>query len=295
MKKIFSHEWIAWVFLIACIVFNLVITSMRKPKIVKDEAKVLSETVEDQVKKYNKQWKKKYDGLRVAVAFLTKERDIYDYYQALKLGDNGCLLVFVVEDDILSVNDIRVGEDFSLMQYWGDDTVALLLETYRIDVEKAFNSGNRGEINGLTGDLYDKLNRHWQEKWPEEEEATPTPTSTPTPTPTMTPTPTPSPTPTPTPTVTPTVTPTATPTEEPTATPTVEPTVEPTHRDDDEEDEDQDQPKGPGRMILSLIWAILKPWIKLIGIIFAIIFIVNFLKGFFGGGGGGGGGPNRLG
>ncbi len=48
-------------------------------------------------------------------------------------------------------------------------------------------------------------------------------------------------------------------------------------------------------MILSLIWAILKPWIKLIGIIFAIIFIVNFLKGFFGGGGGGGGGPNRLG
>ncbi|MCR5324016.1 MAG: hypothetical protein K6E85_12180 [Lachnospiraceae bacterium] len=280
MKKFFSKEFPAWIFLAVCVMAFFLMSNARKPKIVKDTAGLLSSTVEDRVKKYNRSWKRHYDGTRVAVSFLEKDTDIYDYYTSLKLGDNGYLMLFIVVDDGQVIFKKRAGNGFSSMLA-DNGALESLLVTYQDSVREAIGSGNRGEVNGLTGDLYENLDKCLGGIFKE-----PEPTATPTPEPTATPTPEP--------TATPTPEPTATPTPEPTATPTPKPTATPKPEKVSESDDGDDGSKGFFGTIFSYIFHIIVwPIVRIIIIIFVIIFVVNFFKGFFGGGGGGGG--NRLG
>ncbi|MBO4416004.1 MAG: hypothetical protein J5824_08510 [Lachnospiraceae bacterium] len=302
MKKFFSKELPAWIFLAICVTTFFIMSNARKPKIVKDTAGLISSTVEKQIKKYNKSWKKHYEKTRVAVSFLNEDTDLYDYYTALKLGDNGYLMLFIVGDDGRVNLKKRAGSGFSSMLE-DNGPLGNVLETYQNSVCNAVETGNRGEVNGLTGDLYEKLDKCFGVIFEEPEPTatpTPEPTATPTPEPTATPTPEPTATPTPEPTATPTPEPTATPTPEPTSTPTPKPTstpkptATPKPENSNEADDGDNGSKGFFGTIFSYIFHIVVwPIVRIIIIIFVIIFVVNFFKGFFGGGGGGGG--NRLG
>ena len=158
---IYANEWFAWVFLAACIIFNFAAASARKPKIVKDTAGLLSSSVEKQIKNYNDDWEDDHET-RVAVAFLKKDTDAYDYFKALEMGENDHLMLFICEDDDSCELKYHSGANFSTM-YNGDTVFRFILDSYRDDVEERYLDGNKGEINALTGELYDILNRYFNE------------------------------------------------------------------------------------------------------------------------------------
>lgn len=287
--KFFSLEWPAWVFLAVCIIINFVVAYNRKPKIVQDDLGFLSSSVEKQLKNYNKDWKKNYDGIRIAVAFLDEDVDVYDYYDDLDLGKRGYLFMFIVEDDEMDVKTLAGEELEKLINK--NSSLKTPIKLYPDFVKLQFAGGKENnykkakeEIQAYTLQIYRNIDTSLAEIFRDKsilEDIWDWVFGTPTPAPTATPEIT------------------AEPTREPEITEEpVEITEEPeaSYTDDDDNDDDDD---NESRGLFGWIWYLitlpfrfLKPFIKIIISIIVIFFIVNFLRGFFGGGGGG---PNRLG
>lgn len=269
LDKFFSIEWLAWVFLAVCIIINFATAASRRPKIVRDDVGYLSSKVEKQIKKYNKTWDDKYDGVRIAVSFLKKDTDPYDYYTDLDLGKNGYLVLFIVKDDEMIIKE-RMGPGFERLLK-SDLDLSTGIRPYKNFVHMNFVSGNTGEINRITGDFYDKVNDLFEEKFHDKSvlekflEGLGLSGSN-------------------------------------DQNPAVTDDNEITEDDPDaesgviDEDDDEERPKG----FFGMIWWVLTFPFRMVGGVFRVIItiviifvIVNIFRGLLGGGGGGGG--NRIG
>ncbi|MBO4416005.1 MAG: hypothetical protein J5824_08515 [Lachnospiraceae bacterium] len=171
MKKFFSLEWPAWIFLAICVTFNIVMGQLRAPKMVKDMPGLLTSSCERFAKEQNEFMEDEY-GTKVSVAFVTDfnmgrktSREYREYYwDKLDLGENDALYIFICEDD--RIDEMRkYGKNYNKL-YNGEYTFQLMNDNFANDVIDAYyDSAENGslEIDGITGTFYHNLETFFDE------------------------------------------------------------------------------------------------------------------------------------
>ncbi|MCR5323568.1 MAG: TPM domain-containing protein [Lachnospiraceae bacterium] len=171
MKKFFSVEWPAWVFLVLCVTFNIFMGQLRAPKMVKDMPGLLTSSCERFIKDQNEQMEDEY-GTKVSVAFVTdfnvgrktsKEYKEY-YWDKLDLGENDALYIFICRDD--RIDEIHeYGKKYNKL-YKGEYTFKLMNDNFVNDVVDAYHSYAKKdslEIDSITGTFYHNLEDYFDE------------------------------------------------------------------------------------------------------------------------------------
>ena len=171
LKKFFSIEWPAWVFLAICVTFNIVMGQLRAPKLVKDMPGLLTSSCERFVKEQNEYLEDEYET-KVGVAFVTdfnlgrkSSREYKEYYwDKLDLGENDALYIFVCRDD--GIDEMwEYGKKYNKL-YKGEYSFRLMNDNFVSDVIDAYYDSSKNdslEIDSITGTFYHNLNTFFDE------------------------------------------------------------------------------------------------------------------------------------